>query len=111
MKDSGSQSEPIMPKYALYVWGIILSPVAAGIFLSLNILKVGKNGRESIINASVPFTFGLLYIIALIWPYHSNLFYVAQNYRLPFLGNFTFYLLQIAYTAFLIERNWSKFLS
>ena len=54
MESTEKDDQLVMPKYALYIWGILLSPVAAGVFLSLNILKVGKNDRGSIIGALGP---------------------------------------------------------
>lgn len=119
MKDSGNQSGLLMPKYALYIWGIVLSPLAAGVFLALNIINSHRINRAIVAKALVPFAFGMLNVLILVKPYLFIYNWFVSNVLLsPFrlLGldtrsEFSIFIIQVAYTIILVEWNWKKFLS
>lgn len=108
MNDLGNQSELIMPKYALYIWGIVLSPLAAGVFLALNILNFYQINRAIVAKALVPFVFGMLHVLILVRPYSFVYNWFVSNVLLsPFrlLGldtssEFSVFIIQVAYTVF-----------
>lgn len=105
----------VMPKYALYIWGALLTPLAAGVFLSLNILKTGDGKFQNIIDAITPLVFSLLYFLLLWELRHVMVFQYIGLSLIRELGELLFYvefsiLFQLAYTAFLVEWSWKKYL-